>query len=105
MIALLRAETQRAIEEGYSALRVSSEMSWALKGLPGSERLIEYEARRTLLPGSGCLALCQYDRRPFDPQALLDVLETHPIAVIGTEIYDNFITCVPRNCWAPTRWA
>jgi len=98
MIALLQAETQRAIEEGYSALRVSSEMSWALKGLPGSERLIEYEARlNAFFPGSGCLALCQYDRRRFDPQLLLDVLEVHPLVVIGTEIYDNFYYMPPQE--------
>jgi signal transduction histidine kinase len=98
MLELLRAETQRAIEGGYSALRVSSEMSWALKGLPGSERLIEYEARlNAFFPGSGCLSLCQYDRRRFDPLVLLDVLETHPLAVIGTEIYDNFYYMPPQE--------
>lgn len=44
MLELLRGETERAVEEGYPALRVTGEMSWALKGIPGSERLIEYEA-------------------------------------------------------------
>ena len=43
MIAMLRAETAQALEEGYAALRITGEMSWALRGLPGSERLIEYE--------------------------------------------------------------
>lgn len=90
MINLLRSETERALAEGYSALRVTGEMTWALRGLPGSERLIEYEAKlNRFFPGSKCLALCQYDRRRFQPDVLLDVLTTHPIAVIGTEIYDN----------------
>jgi PAS domain S-box-containing protein len=90
MINLLRSETERALAEGYSALRVTGEMTWALRGLPGSERLIEYEAKlNRFLPGSKCLALCQYDRRRFQPDVLLDVLTTHPIAVVGTEIYDN----------------
>jgi signal transduction histidine kinase len=98
MIALLRAETQRAIEEGYSALRVSGEMSWALKGLPGSERLIEFEGRlNAFFPGSGCLALCQYDRRRFDPHVLLDALQAHPLAVIGPEVYDNFYYMPPQE--------
>jgi len=91
MIALLRSETERALAEGHPALRVTGEMAWALRGLPGSERLIEYEARLNhFLPGSHCLALCQYDRREFDPAVLSDVLRTHPIAVVGTEVYDNF---------------
>jgi len=90
MIAFLRAETERTLAEGYSALRVTGEMSWALGGLPGSERLMDYEAKlNEFFPGSDCLAMCQYDRRAFSPSLLLDVLCTHPIAVVGTEVYDN----------------
>jgi len=91
MVALLQAETERALAEGYSALRVTGEMSWALRGLPGSERLIEYETRLNgFFPGSKCLAICQYDWQHFDPAVLLDVLRAHPIAVVGTAVYDNF---------------
>lgn len=90
MIALLRSETAQALAEGYPALRLTGEMTWALRGLPGSEQLIEYEARlNDFFPGSRCLAICQYDQRRFDPAVLLDVLRTHPTAVIGTEVYDN----------------
>jgi signal transduction histidine kinase len=98
MIALLRSETERAVEERYKALRVTGEMSWALKGLPGSDRIVEYEAKlNTFFPGSQCLAICQYDRRRFDPRVLLEVLEAHPLAVIGTEIYDNFYYMPPQD--------
>jgi len=90
MIALLRAETDQALAEGYATLRVTGEMSWALRGLPGSERLIEYEAKlNQFFPGSKCLAICQYDRRAFSASLLLDVLTTHPIAVVGTSVHDN----------------
>jgi hypothetical protein len=33
-----------AAKAGYSGFRISGEMSWALSDLPGTERLIEYEA-------------------------------------------------------------
>lgn len=98
MIALLRTETEQALAEGYAALRVTGEMSWALRGLPGSERLIEYEAKlNEFLPGSKCLAICQYDRRAFDPELLLDVLSTHPAALVGAEFYDNFYYMPPAE--------
>jgi PAS domain S-box-containing protein len=98
MISLLRSETEQALAEGYSALRVTGEMSWALRGLPGSERLIEYEAKlNEFFPGSKCLAVCQYDRRSFDPAVLLDILSTHPIAIVGTEVYDNFYYTPPTE--------
>ncbi len=98
MIELLRAETEQAVADGYQAMRVTGETTWALRGLPGSERLIEYEARlNEFFPGSKCLAICQYDRRRFDPTVLLDVLRTHPIAVIGTELFDNFYYIPPAQ--------
>ncbi|MGZ3954916.1 MAG: PAS domain S-box protein, partial [Flavisolibacter sp.] len=90
MIELLRSETEKAIKEGYGALRVTGEMTWALRGLPGSEKLIEYEAKlNDFFPGSKALAISQYDRNQFSPEILLNILKTHPIAVIGTEICDN----------------
>ncbi|MFO7708774.1 MAG: MEDS domain-containing protein [Desulfobacterales bacterium] len=102
LISRLTAETGRAEAEGYSGLRVTAEMSRALKGPCGSERLIAAEsALNAFFPGSGCLALCQYDRRRFDPQVLQGVLEAHPLAAIGTEIYDNFYHMPPREFAAP----
>ncbi|MCX6701249.1 MAG: MEDS domain-containing protein, partial [Methanomicrobiales archaeon] len=102
MIVLLTSETKKALDEGYSALRVTGEMSWALRGLPGSERLIEYENKlNTFFPGSKCLAICQYDRRRFDADILLNILLTHPFAFIGTELYDNFYYTPPEVILQP----
>ncbi|MCX5799028.1 MAG: MEDS domain-containing protein, partial [Proteobacteria bacterium] len=72
MIQFLISETRKAISEGYPALRVTGEMTWMLKGLPGSEKIIEYEAKlnRDLFPKYPCLAICQYDRRKFDPEII-----------------------------------
>lgn len=90
MISLLRSETERSAASGYAALRATGEMTWSLHGRPGSERLIEYESKlNTFFPGSHCLALCQYDRRRFDPAVLLHVVATHPIIVVGERIYEN----------------
>jgi len=104
MITLLKAETERALAEGYSALRLTGEMSWALRGLSGSERLIEYEAKlNKVLPGSKCLAICQYDCAQFNPKLILDVIATHPIVVFGTEAYDNFYYMPPKDFLGPDR--
>lgn len=104
MIALLSTETENALQEGYSALRVTGEMSWALGGLPGSERLIEYEHKlNTFFPGSRCVAVCQYDRRRFDQDILLHVLMTHPFAFIGEHLYENFYFTPPEEFLYPGR--
>lgn len=100
MIALLQEETSRALVQGYSALRVTGEMSWALRGFPGSRRLIEYEAKLNgFAPHNKCVLLCQYDRRRFSPRVLLDVLCTHPVAVVGSGAYTNFYYMPPAEFW------
>jgi len=91
MIEMLKSETKTALNEGYKALRVTGEMTWALHGSPGSERLIEYEAKlNQFLPNNKCSAICQYAKQRFEPTVLLDILRTHPMAIIGEEIYENF---------------
>jgi len=103
MIALLRSETERAMAEGYRALRISGEMSWALRGQPGSERLPEYETKlHSFFTGSQCVGMCQYDRRRFDPTLLLNLLITHPTVVLGTEIYNN-PGYIPLEQWHSSR--
>lgn len=90
MVALLRRETDKAIAEGYTALRATGEMTWALAGEPGSERLVEYESMlNEFFPDSKCYGVCQYDRRRFDADMLLDILHTHPKVLFGREGYDN----------------
>ncbi len=98
MIELLKTETDKALKEGYLALRVAAEMKWALRGVPGSERLMEYEAKlNEFLPGSKALVIFQYDCRCFEPAMLLDVLATHPIVAVGSEVYDNFSYLPPEQ--------
>jgi DNA-binding CsgD family transcriptional regulator len=98
MIALLQEQTDQALAEGYPALRITAEMGWALRGLPGSERLIEYEAKlNEFFPGSKCIGLCQYDWRDFGPQLVMDVLSTHAVAVVNAIIYDNYYYVSPAT--------
>jgi len=91
MIAFLKEETEKALEEGYPALRITGEASWVLQSVPGSERLLEYEAmlNRDLFPRYKCLALCQYDRWAFDPALIKGVILTHPKLVHRGHVYRN----------------
>lgn len=90
MIDVVAAATDAALAEGYSALRATGEMTWALAGEPGSERLIEYESMlNRFFPDKRCYAICQYDRRRFDAEMLLDVVQAHPNVLHGRECYDN----------------
>lgn len=98
VISMLRSETEKAIKDGFSALRITGEMSWALRGLPGSERLIEYESMlNDFFPESKALAICQYDQTKFEPEILINVIRAHPRIVIGTEVCDNFYYIPPKE--------
>jgi PAS domain S-box-containing protein len=102
MISWVRIVAEQALAEGYPAVRATGEMTWATRGYLGSERLTEYEARvNEIIAGSRCLAICQYDRRRFDPVLLMDVLAIHPKVIIGTEVMDNLYYLPPGEFLGP----
>jgi len=90
MLDTLRSSFTRAIDDGYPGLRVSGEMSWALKGIPGSNRLMEYEAKVNIaFRTHPIIAICQYDANRFDGATILDVLKVHPMMVVQGQIVRN----------------
>lgn len=81
---------QMTRKEGYSGARVSGEMAWALEGLPGSERLMEYESLGDIvLKPNPITVLCQYDARKFDGSTLLNCLKVHPYMVVRGQVVQN----------------
>jgi len=90
MIALLKETEKNALAEGYSGLRVTGEMTWVLEGIPGSEKLIEYEAKlNDFFPNSKSTAICQYNENKFKPEILVEVIHTHPFLAIYGNLYEN----------------
>lgn len=90
MLQNLRSMRSSSLDEGYAGARASGEMSWALRGVPGSERLIEYEALiNTVVREYPTTAICQYDARRFDGATLFDVLNVHPMMIIRGQVVRN----------------
>jgi PAS domain S-box-containing protein len=57
---------------------------------------MEYESRLThTLSESNCSALCQYNRRLFPPELILDVIRTHPMVVYGSTVCRNLYYVPP----------
>ncbi|MFC1925337.1 MEDS domain-containing protein, partial [Chloroflexota bacterium] len=99
MIALLIAQVEKAVAEGYLSLRVSCEMSWALHGDPDLTKLLEYEAKlnRNLFSSYPCTGLCVYDLRKFNPEIIKGVIMTHPLLVRGNRLYRNHYYLSPAE--------
>jgi signal transduction histidine kinase len=91
MIGFLAEVVENAKAEGFSAVRTSGEMTWALgpAGNPGS-RLIEYECKvDRFFPEYDMGGLCQYNRRRFRPETLMHVIHAHPRLVIRGDVCEN----------------
>lgn len=91
MIGLLIDNVNQARAEGYPALRVTGEMTWALGDEPGVERLIEYESKLNgVFPQYDILAICQYNTNRFPADTILNIIYTHPLVVYGQTVLKNF---------------
>lgn len=85
------AEAHRAARSsGLAGARVAGEMTWSRRGLPGSDQLVQYEARiNRLVRAVPTTAVCQYDTRRFDGKTLYDILRVHPMMIVRGHVVEN----------------
>ncbi|MEU0055976.1 MEDS domain-containing protein [Streptomyces sp. NPDC006334] len=85
MVAALRKEVADSLAAGCTGFRVSGEMGWALRDVPGADRLHEYETKvNQVFSGHRASAVCQYDARRF-PADRLDAFQGCHGAVVECE--------------------
>lgn len=90
MIDLFGLEQTRAVENGFSGLRVSGDMSWVLGSEVTPEKLVEFEALLNKFCGScRCVVVCHYDRTRFPAAVIQEVLRTHPVVILGEQVCPN----------------
>lgn len=74
----------------YANFRGCGDMEWVLKNLPGTDELIEYEARLNFLtPHHDCSIICSYDINQFSGRAIADIMATHPQVIMNGRIHKN----------------
>lgn len=80
----------RVARANHGYVRTLGEMDWALRNLPGTEELIDYECRLNyLLDRYDCTLCCSYDLGKLTGQAVMDVLSTHSHVVMGRTVQSN----------------
>jgi ABC-type transporter Mla MlaB component len=79
----LRDDHTQALADGYAALSMAGDMSWALGLPPGRDGLVAYENEVTTMMAAGpTLAfLCIYDHGRFAAGTLAGVVESHGVDV------------------------
>jgi hypothetical protein len=90
MLALVEEVLRDAKEKGYAHTRWIADMAWALEDKPGVEHLAEYCARLNYIVPKYCATvICTYDLARFTAAQVVDVLRSHPLAVIGGIVQQN----------------
>jgi hypothetical protein len=90
MIARLLEAYRQSHAHGLSGARFAGEMTWALRGIPGTERILECETRiNELVKEAPMTIMCQYDLNKFDGGTLYDVLNVHPVVIVGGHLLRN----------------
>jgi hypothetical protein len=90
MFNMLEQVLSEAEQGPYKRVRTCGDMTWALRDMPGTDGLMEYESRVNVLTREhDCTLMCVYDVNKFSGRAVMDVLATHPMVVMGDRIYEN----------------
>jgi hypothetical protein len=98
MIEVLVHVIDESRAAGHARLRTCGDMAWAIEGLRDTDELMEYESRVNLLVHAHeCTFMCVYDLNRFGGRAIMDVLSTHPMVVMGDRVLDNPYYVEPRD--------
>lgn len=90
MLDTLKSLYEQSVADGFAGCRGMGEMTWALRGIPGSERLVEYESRINIVVRTHPLtAICQYDAGRFDGATIFNILSVHPMMVVRGQVVKN----------------
>jgi hypothetical protein len=82
----------RTLEAGYAGLRLSVDVPWITRNVPGADRALEFEAKADEIvnvPGVPLLALCQYRLSETEPEDTMEIMERHPLTLVGGRIHVN----------------
>jgi hypothetical protein len=90
MLSLIEEVLQSGAARGTPLTRLVANMEWALLDKPGVENLVEYETRLNyVLPKYNDPVICTYDVSKFSSGVLMDILRTHPVAIVGGLVHEN----------------
>ena len=90
MAANVRRIVEGVLSRGYSGAWVAVDMTWALDPDLEAADLFSWEKHwNELLATMPTVLLCQYNQWRISPAVLLSQLQTHPIAILGDQLYPN----------------
>ena len=89
LLGFLGEKLQQAKDEKH-CLRTCGEMNWVGRRVLPIEDVLEYESRvNNFLPDFECTLLCIYDLPSTPTSLMMDILATHPFAIINGRLREN----------------
>ena len=73
----------------FPLLRWGGDMTWSLKKLPTTDKLMEWETHCNTIEDPPAVFLCQYDLTTFPGNVVMDALKTHPLCIVSNIIHQN----------------
>ena len=90
MLALIQEVLEEGRQKEFPMTRLVANMEWALEDRPGVGDLVEYESRLNyILPKYDDTVVCTYDLGKFGAAAVMDILRTHPMVIVGELMQEN----------------
>jgi hypothetical protein len=90
MLTLIQEVLEEGRRQEFPMTRLVANMEWALEDRPGVADLVEYESRLNyILPQYNDTVVCTYDLGKFSASAVMDILRTHPMVIVGELMQEN----------------
>ncbi|NLN45832.1 MAG: HD domain-containing protein [Clostridiaceae bacterium] len=91
LIDMIAAFAQTAVDDGYSGLAVTGEISWVLDYEDGEELIIEYEWKlnERIFGVHPVSALCRYNITRFSDDMVRNIIQLHPLLLWQNRIHEN----------------
>ena len=90
MLALIQDSLQAGIDRGFPLTRLIAHAEAVLEDWSSMNAWIEYEMQlNEVLPRFDDAVICTYDANLLSGPLALDILRTHPVAVIGGQLHMN----------------
>jgi hypothetical protein len=98
MLALIQEALETGATLGFPLTRVIGHPESVLEDLSGVNEFIEYETRlNDVLPSYNDPVICLYDTNLLNGTIAVDILRTHPLAVMGGLLYENPFFVEPQE--------
>jgi anti-anti-sigma regulatory factor len=99
MVASLEDVLARAEHDRFRGVRVTADMTWAIRQRSGRDLVLECEAGldAAIAPSTAAMAICQIDRRSCTPDELTALKETHEVLVGADPDFDDGVLTITRT--------